>query len=310
MSVPASPSILVVGHGSIGKLHVEILRGMNCDVGVVTSQTIDTYPSYPDLAQALADRAWRGVVIANPTSDHGTALQILDAAGYQGRVLVEKPMLSHSAEIPPGLAGRVTVGYNLRFHPLMLRLREELAGQSVITVLSYVGQYLPSWRLTRDYRESYSAKRAEGGGVLRDLSHELDFLRWLFGSPASLVAWGGHLSALEMDVEDTVTVMMETDRVRKVTVELNYLDRPVNRFILVNGTEHTWHLDFIKGSLTRDGQEIATARVQRHTTYESQARAWLAGDGSVIASCSDGLAVIGLIEQIEQSLTHRQWMHL
>ncbi len=310
MTELTSPSILVVGHGSIGKLHAEILKGLGCEVGVVTAQAIEVYPSYFGLAEALAAKDWQGMVIANPTSLHASTLHTLHELGFTGRILVEKPMLACPSEVPVELVPQITVGYNLRFHPLMERLRAELVGQSVITVLAYVGQYLPSWRPARDYRESYSAKRAEGGGVLRDLSHELDFLRWLFGSATNLVALGGHLSPLEIDVEDSVTVLMETTRVPKITVEMNYLDRPLSRYVVVNGTEHTWHLDLKNARLCRDGEEIATATMQRHTTYEKQARAWLAGDASVIASCSEGLAVIGLIERIEQSLTTRQWMPL
>ena len=303
-------SILIIGHGSIGKLHAEVFKSLACDVAVVTGQSIDTYPSYPSLPEALAARSWWGVVVASPTSLHAAALETLQQHGFKGRVLVEKPMLSELAEVPAALAEQVAVGYNLRFHPLLLRLRDELKGQRVITVSSYVGQYLPSWRPARDYRESYSAKREEGGGVLRDLSHELDFLRWLFGAPTRLVAMGGHYSSLELDVEDSVSILMKTESVAKLTVELNYLDRPVSRFIRVHGDLHSWHLDFIKGALTRDGLEIATAALKRTTTYESQARAWLDGDASVIASCSDGLAVVSLFECIEQSLTQSQWMNL
>ena len=42
--------------------------------------------------------------------------------------------------------------------------------------------WLPYWRPERDYRESYSA-RADEGGVLRDLVHELDYAIWAFGGP-------------------------------------------------------------------------------------------------------------------------------
>ena len=43
--------------------------------------------------------------------------------------------------------------------------------------------FLPNWRSNRDYRKSSSLKKVEGGGVLLELSHEIDYIRNLFGVP-------------------------------------------------------------------------------------------------------------------------------
>ena len=36
--------------------------------------------------------------------------------------------------------------------------------------------------LKSNYLKSYSASKSKGGGVLLDLSHEIDYINWLFGS--------------------------------------------------------------------------------------------------------------------------------
>ena len=41
--------------------------------------------------------------------------------------------------------------------------------------------FLPSWRKNIDYQSSVSAKKSLGGGVLLELSHEIDYLIWLIG---------------------------------------------------------------------------------------------------------------------------------
>ena len=46
------------------------------------------------------------------------------------------------------------------------------------------GQYLPAWRPSRDYRETYTAQSAQGGGILLDASHEIDYVRWIGGEIA------------------------------------------------------------------------------------------------------------------------------
>ena len=51
----------------------------------------------------------------------------------------------------------------------------------IFSVRCEVGQNLMYWRKDRDYRSSVTANRNLGGGVLLELSHELDYLSWIFG---------------------------------------------------------------------------------------------------------------------------------
>ena len=71
-----------------------------------------------------------------------------------------------------------------------------------------IGQYLPLWRPGSDYRLGVSANRALGGGVLLELSHELDYLRWIFGDVDWVQASLERQSALEIDVEDTAHLLL------------------------------------------------------------------------------------------------------
>ena len=45
------------------------------------------------------------------------------------------------------------VGYNLRFHPVMVALADAVAGSDCLTMQAYCGQWLPDWRPGTDYRE-------------------------------------------------------------------------------------------------------------------------------------------------------------
>ena len=68
--------------------------------------------------------------------------------------------------------------------------------------------------------------------------HELDLAQWFFGRPQMVYAVGGHLSDLEVDVEDSVTVMLTCgtkDHGFPVTVHLDYLGYPGMRSITVVG---------------------------------------------------------------------------
>ena len=103
--------------------------------------------------------------------------------------------------------GIAQVGYRLRFAASVREFKREVDSPrfgGVLSVRAETGQYLPDWRNGRDYRATASARGESGGGVLRELSHEIDYLRWIFGDIEWLSAWCGKQSDLEIDVEDTV----------------------------------------------------------------------------------------------------------
>ena len=55
----------------------------------------------------------------------------------------------------------------------------------------------------------YAARADLGGGVVLSQIHEFDYLYSLFGLPRRVYAIGGHWSELEIDVEDTASILME-----------------------------------------------------------------------------------------------------
>ncbi len=102
-----------------------------------------------------------------------------------------------------------------------------------------VGEYLPGWHTYEDYRQMYASRQDLGGGVILSQIHELDYLYWLFGLPAQhLYALGGHLSSLEIDVEDTADILMECvldGHPLPVSLHQDYIQRPPSRFCEVFG---------------------------------------------------------------------------
>jgi predicted dehydrogenase len=114
-----------------------------------------------------------------------------------------------------------------------------------------VGEYLPGWHPYEDYRAMYASRRDLGGGVLLTQIHEFDYLYGLFGLPRRVFAMGGHLSRLEIDVEDTASVLMECEsegRSLPVRLDLDYLQRPPFRGCTVIGDRGKAVVDF--GALT------------------------------------------------------------
>jgi predicted dehydrogenase len=298
---------LVVGYGSIGARHARLLTDLGCDVAVVSARAIDFPRVYGVLRMALETHRPDYVIIANSTDLHHQTLTELIGLGYLGTVLVEKPMFAHVAPLPAPPLCTIFVAYNLRFHPIIRSLRAMLESQRILSVDAYVGQYLPDWRPDRNYRTSYSAEATKGGGVLRDLSHELDYLTWILGGWRRVSALGGKLSSLQIDSADVFAILLSTPACSVVTVQLNYVDRRGRRTVIVNTDECSMEADLISGTLTVD-RNTEAFNVERDDTYRMMHAAVLAGDTQMLCTVEEGLRTMKLIEASERAAARGEWV--
>lgn len=205
--------VAVLGFGSSGQrfasLVTQRLRG--AELLVYSSQRLagETFQSTSDLSEVRKFEPTIAI-LCGVASDRLTMVKALPKK-MRG-VLVEKPLAVnyeegiHFTKELVQLGGIAQVGYNLRFSPSLREFKrkvDSLRFGRVLSVRAETGQYLPDWRNGRDYRSTASARGGSGGGVLRELSHELDYLRWIFGDIEWVSVWCGKQSDLEIDVEDT-----------------------------------------------------------------------------------------------------------
>jgi len=300
--------ILVVGYGSIGQRHTRLLKELGYPVAIVSRYLTNYSPLYPNLDKALLEWNPNYVVIANRTNEHYESLSILAATQFEGLVLIEKPLFSKYLDIPEHKFTQAAVAYNLRFHPLLQQLRSIVSNSpKVISVNIYIGSYLPDWRSTIDYRQSYSAFTEQGGGVLRDLSHELDYIQWIFGDWKCLTARGGKFSDLEIKSDDVYSILMETERAYLVSIHMNYLNRTPHREIIVNTVDQTIQLDLIQNSMTINGHQTVIQN-NRDSTYITEHKAMLAGDGSTLCTLEEASQTLQTIEMAEKAATLHTWI--
>ena len=277
-------------------------------MAVVSSCLIDFVPYYPNLTQALPDWQPEYVVVANRTSDHYQTVECLVKYGFQGCILIEKPLFGQPFGLPSHSFSLAAVAYNLRCHPLLMKLKSLLDDSAqLITANIHAGSYLPDWRLNTDYRQSYSAKKLQGGGVLRDLSHELDYALWFFGPWQRLTASGSHLSNLEIDSDDAYTLLMETRHCPLVSIHMNYLDRIPRREILVNTYQHTIHVDLINNTIAVDGV-VESVSVGRDDTYRAEHQAMLASNAEGLCTLEESMETLATIEAAERAAMSHTWI--
>jgi predicted dehydrogenase len=297
---------LIVGAGSIGIRHGEVLAGLGSDVAFVTSRADLADRRFDSLDAGLGDFAPNYVVVANETHRHAATVEQLAAAGFDGTVLVEKPLSTPLATIEQSHFSTFGVGYNLRFHPLVVALGAVLARAGVLTAEVYAGQHLTTWRPNRDVREQYSASAARGGGVLRDLSHELDYLGLLLGRCVGVFARGGRLGDVTVDSDDAWGMVAQYERAAIVTVQLNYLDTQTRRRIIVNTGDSTIEADFLTSTLRVDGESTHFA-TDRNASYAAMHTAMLSG-GTGVTTAEEAAGTDALIATIERSAALKNWI--
>ncbi|MCT6700568.1 Gfo/Idh/MocA family protein [Rheinheimera sp. 4Y26] len=319
--------IAVIGAGSIGRRHIGNLRLLHPGAriywlgatGVIAAAERDADIVYPANLDELLRIQPDYCIVASPASSH---LQFMSALlAKHVPVLVEKPLAATLAEGKQmqqlSLANPTTpvaVAYCLRFLPALQLLKSTLQNGNLGKVLHincHVAQYLPDWRPGKDYRHSVSARASLGGGVLLELSHELDYLHYLFGSLQLHYSQLQQSGLLDIDVEDQADLFMSTQSGASVSLHQDFLQKTVQRRCMISTTEARLEWDLVQNSIwlfTGSEQQLlfSEPEYQRNQMYLQMLSAFeqqLRQPGTtntVLATVDDALCTLSLIEQAKQ----------
>jgi predicted dehydrogenase len=317
---------LISGLGSIGRRHLKNLAALGqSDIvlhrtgkSTLPDDELAEYPAESDLNEALERWSPDAVIVSNPTALH---LEVAVPAARAGcSLLLEKPIshtLDHMDELRAALdvgGGNVLVGFQFRFHPGLQHaarlLRERVIGDP-ISVRAHWGEYLPAWHPWEDYRESYSARRDMGGGVLLTLCHPFDYLRWLCGEVSSLFASAGKLGELELDVEDTAAVLLSLEGDVLGTVYLDYNQQPASHWLEISGTRGSIRWDNADGAVRwwtsqkREWEIYSPAEgFERNTLFLEEMRHFIdvvGGDAQPRCTLQDGIRALKIVLAAKRS---------
>jgi predicted dehydrogenase len=247
---------LVVGLGSIGKRHLGNLRAILPGAEIIVwrqhgraENDLELHPQANRFVYSLGeaiDTQPEIALITNPASCHIETGLELARSGMS--LLIEKPLSNTTVgvheliELCASRSLTLMVGYNLRFQPAMQVMRQQVmdgAIGQVLCLLAEVGQYLPDWRPESDYSLGVSAQSQLGGGVVLELSHELDYVRWLMGDVKKVSAQTKKLSDLKLNVEDTANIQLTFMSGALGNIHMNMIQRDSSRTCKLIGTEGT-----------------------------------------------------------------------
>ena len=211
--------------------------------------------------------------ICNPTDLHiETALECVKR---EIPIFIEKPIdvSNHKLDELISLCHKkrisTYVAYLLRFHPCIKFLKSNVEIKDIRFVNSFCESYLPSWRKT-NHLKSYSSFKDQGGGVILDLSHEFDYIEYLFGPMTKLDGEFGRKSSVTIDSEDFLDAKIECGNI-KVELTLNYFSRESRRGMEINlSNNKKIKVDLMAGSVFFDNELVFKEDVNIDLIYLEQ----------------------------------------
>ena len=309
---------VVIGKGSIGIRHSGLLRTLfpEAEHSHIGSRDFDAQlKEFSDgeiLPTPMVDADF--VIVASPSTRHLDHVTESIRRGLP--VLVEKPLTSRLQDakqlvtVAKNADAFMQVGFVLRFSDGYEAVKDSvmcrgIEGIEYVTITAH--SYLPNWRPGTDFREGVSARADLGGGVLREVSHELDYAIAILGPLRVLSANLTSSPNISLDVDTGAVIHAVTESEAKVTISLDMANPALERsceIIWRNGERLRW--DLAENSLSiQDSSGVTNHRRfsdSRDHWYEAQLLAFLRaidGKSTPSPSIDDGLLVMECIDTIE-----------
>ena len=234
--------VVIIGYGSAGKRHAKILKNFfsSSNIYILTKQKIKNFKTFNQLSYITIINP-DYIVVASETSKHFNQLKFLEKSLKKKYILVEKPLFDKDFKLKIK-NNNVYVNYNLRFHPFISKLKSIIKKNQVYDVKFITNSFLPNWRKQKLYKKNYSVLKSKGGGVILDLSHELDIIKYLFVKLKINYVEFGKKSNLTINTEDFLK-LYASDRKVNISLDLSYYSRNEIRLIYVDCKKSSFYID-------------------------------------------------------------------
>lgn len=265
MKIDTKLPVLIIGAGSIGERHIQILSEYGFkNISVFRRRKSNSFRTINNLEievlnswEQIEYRQFQFAIISNPSSMHAsTAKKCLEKGMH---ILVEKPLSNEvkSLRSLQRIAKKekllVYVGYMMRFHEHVQKIKEfdekKIYG-NIISIESKWSEYLPDWHPWEDYRKSYAASKALGGGASLTLSHDIDLS--LFISASKIKKHSGqknYLGNLDINVDGAADILIKFTNGQTANIHLSFHQVKKERYLKVLFEKALIEVDFLDNSL-------------------------------------------------------------
>jgi predicted dehydrogenase len=250
--------ILIVGYGSSGRRYFNIIKKEfpSIDLKIFSLSNLNKkqlfLQNFSDIKIFRPDLS----IICNPASIRVKIIKFL--TNLNSHLFIEKPLASNYEDVKKIIKIVkkkklvVKIGYNLRFLNSLKILKQIIKSNKIGKIYSVniiAGQSLLKWRKNINYKNSVSAQKKLGGGVLLELSHEIDYCNWIFGSFNHLFCRNSKISDLKVDVEDNAQILIFSKDKFPVSINLDFFRKDKSRICHVVGKNGSLIWDGVKNKL-------------------------------------------------------------
>jgi predicted dehydrogenase len=253
-------NVLIIGSGSIAKKHIINLKKLNYSVYISTSNknfikkkndliNIKNLKSYPTFEFAI---------IANNTNDHFKSIDYLIKKKIH--IYCEKPIsnkMFNYKKIRILLKKNKIIyhsGYQLLNDSKVLFLKKKLKKLKIKSFIASVGHDFTKWRDDKLRNNSYYSNTSMGGGVIFDLVHEVNLIRFFFGNIANIKTFKKKSDLF--NCEDIAVSIIKTKKNIIGTLYQDMYSRFLFRSIQIITNKKNYKIDFVKNCIFENDKII------------------------------------------------------
>lgn len=230
----------IIGKGSIGRRHGEILKNLHVKVLFLRrnpskSETNEISFNYKYI------RKINFFIVSNPSSLHLKTIKKI--IKFKKPILVEKPFITQlKLEKDIKKYKKIFILYQMRFDPRIKFLKKKIKNEKIKKGSFIWKTFLPDWHKNENYKKSYASKKILGGGVIFTMSHEIDTAINLMGKVKSVYATKNK-NKFKIDVEDNINLKLDHYGNFSSNLKLSFASKKnIRRFnIKTNNNSFKWN---------------------------------------------------------------------
>ena len=253
----------IIGYGSIGKKHYYFLKKLNKNIDIVFIRVKNKIKIKKNINQLrlinAVDVAFDCVFICTPANTHLEIAKFFIKNNIP--TFIEKPLIDDYKKIKnyKNLINYiyknkviVNVGYVLKHNNSYKKFKQILSNNKlgkIIDVKSNCNSNLLTWRGSIA-KSKVSTNKELGGGVINELSHEIDYLNDLFGKIESVYANINKKKLFKINSEESVDAILINKNKIPINLHLDFNSSLSDRYCEVRFEKGNIKWDVKKNTIT------------------------------------------------------------